>query len=380
MSFRRRIKVFPGFSLNFSMSGVSATVGPRGANINFSKRGTFLNTGIPGTGIYDRRKIGGSNHNPIAPPELGSSSIEDSPYFPKEPVMQPLEKQGAEIKSDDIEGLTSSNLLELKETLFEAFTERRQLPIDIQSAKNQLKNERRKLLFSRIFVYGLLLDSYVDSVNDSQFELECLEDQLGATYVDIDVTFDKIFNEKYLALVRCYDELIKCKMIWDCTSIEQIDRVSTRSAASNSLDLKPVRFTYENIDVIKSSYPAFHMENRNGGDLYIYPGFAIIIDDRKNFGLIDIKDLEFRSDEHRMITESEIPSDTQVVGHTWAKVNKDGSRDQRFVGNYEIPIVKYGGIGIASISGLNESYVFSNFEKSESFIKAFNEYKRILIS
>ncbi len=380
MSFRKRIKVFPGFSLNFSMSGVSATVGPRGANINFSKRGTFLNTGIPGTGIYDRRKIGGSNSNPSIPPGLRLTPIEQTPYFPEEPLIQPLFKQGEEIKSDDIGGLTSSNLLELKETLFEAFTERRQLPIDIQSAKNELKKVRRKLLLSRIFIYGLLLDSYVDRVNDSQFELECLEDQLNATYVDINITFDKIFDEKYLDLVRSYDELINCKMIWDCTSSVQIDRVSTRSAASKGLDLKPVRFTYENIDVIKSSYPAFHLENRNGGDLYIYPGFAIIIDDQENFGLIDFKDLEFRSDEHRMITENEIPSDTQVVGHTWAKVNKDGSRDQRFVGNYEIAIVKYGGISIASKSGLNESYVFSNFEKAESFIKAFNEYKRILIS
>jgi hypothetical protein len=44
--------------MNFSGSGVSWTLGPRGASIGIGKRGTFLNTGIPGTGLYSRERLG----------------------------------------------------------------------------------------------------------------------------------------------------------------------------------------------------------------------------------------------------------------------------------------------------------------------------------
>lgn len=51
--------------MNISKSGTSWSVGPRGAKVNFGKRGTYITTGIPGTGIYSRTKVssnGISNH------------------------------------------------------------------------------------------------------------------------------------------------------------------------------------------------------------------------------------------------------------------------------------------------------------------------------
>jgi hypothetical protein len=47
--------------MNLSGSGVSWTLGPRGASIGVGKRGTFLNTGIPGTGIYNRQQLSPSS-------------------------------------------------------------------------------------------------------------------------------------------------------------------------------------------------------------------------------------------------------------------------------------------------------------------------------
>mgnify|MGYP003340065675 FL=1 len=59
MAFRfyKRIKLMPGVRLNVSGSGTSLSVGRRGASVTFSSRGTFLNTGIPGTGIAIRARI-----------------------------------------------------------------------------------------------------------------------------------------------------------------------------------------------------------------------------------------------------------------------------------------------------------------------------------
>ena len=56
--FRRRIKIIPGVRLNISKSGLSASVGVSGASVTFGGRGgTYANLGIPGTGIYTRKKI-----------------------------------------------------------------------------------------------------------------------------------------------------------------------------------------------------------------------------------------------------------------------------------------------------------------------------------
>jgi hypothetical protein len=55
--FRKSVKLAPGLRMNFSGSGVSWTVGPRGASLGFGKNGIHLNTGIPGSGFYSRERI-----------------------------------------------------------------------------------------------------------------------------------------------------------------------------------------------------------------------------------------------------------------------------------------------------------------------------------
>ena len=59
-NYRKRIKIAPGIHLNLSKGGVSTSIGPKGAKITIGKNGTYLNTSIPGTGLYSRQKISGN--------------------------------------------------------------------------------------------------------------------------------------------------------------------------------------------------------------------------------------------------------------------------------------------------------------------------------
>ena len=54
MGFRffRRMKTAPGVRLNFSKSGISPSVGVRGARVTFGRRGIRKTVGIPGTGLF----------------------------------------------------------------------------------------------------------------------------------------------------------------------------------------------------------------------------------------------------------------------------------------------------------------------------------------
>lgn len=47
--------------MNLSGSGLGWTLGPRGASIGIGKRGTYLNSGIPGTGLTYRQALTGSS-------------------------------------------------------------------------------------------------------------------------------------------------------------------------------------------------------------------------------------------------------------------------------------------------------------------------------
>lgn len=57
--FRKRVKILPGVYLNASAHGLSMSVGPRGASLNFSSRGTYANTKVPGLPLYQRQRVDG---------------------------------------------------------------------------------------------------------------------------------------------------------------------------------------------------------------------------------------------------------------------------------------------------------------------------------
>jgi Protein of unknown function (DUF4236) len=73
-----------------------------------------------------------------------------------------------------------------------------------------------------------------------------------------------------------------------------------------------------------------------------------------------------------------VPADTQVAGYTWAKVNKDGSPDRRFNGNYQIPLAVYGRLLFVSAGGIEEEYQFSNASAAAEFARAFTAYQAAL--
>ena len=54
MKFRfwRRIRLFPGITLNLSKRGASVSVGPRGAKLTVGRTGVRTTVGMPGTGMW----------------------------------------------------------------------------------------------------------------------------------------------------------------------------------------------------------------------------------------------------------------------------------------------------------------------------------------
>lgn len=58
LRFHRVFSILPGLRINLSKSGLSTSVGPRGADVNIGRHGVTTNAGIPGTGLSYRQKMG----------------------------------------------------------------------------------------------------------------------------------------------------------------------------------------------------------------------------------------------------------------------------------------------------------------------------------
>lgn len=51
MRFQKRIKILPGISINLSKSGISTSIGPRGAKVTLGHGQQRTTVGLPGSGL-----------------------------------------------------------------------------------------------------------------------------------------------------------------------------------------------------------------------------------------------------------------------------------------------------------------------------------------
>lgn len=92
MRYRKSISICKGLRVNVSKSGLSLTAGGHGLSMTASKKGLYANAGIPGTGIYDRKRIN------LDPPKTNVKVVEQQPL---QPAAVNTEAQPAGISAED---------------------------------------------------------------------------------------------------------------------------------------------------------------------------------------------------------------------------------------------------------------------------------------
>lgn len=362
--FRRRQKIFPGFYVNFSASGVSTTLGAKGLSVNLNSNGAYLNTGIPGTGIYDRKKITSWNSKE-KDTIIENNNIQETDYFIPENL-------NGEIKSKNASQLTTNGLVNLKETLVAANNELNAIKKEIQKLEKEIKTANNLRIVSKFLIFGFFIKHFDNDLINKKEYLKNLNDQFENCYVDIEIHMDRVLDEKYLKLQFTFDELIKCAKIWDVTNT--VENHDNRSHATSNILRKPTKVSYRKLSFLNSKYEAMWFQNQNGSDIYIYPGFAAIFDSNNNFGLLELEELDIGCLPQNFLEEDIVPNDALIIGETWKKVNKNGNPDLRFKDNFKIPIVKYGELKFESETGVYEVFNFSNYSKTEQFADAYFEY------
>jgi len=77
--------------------------------------------------------------------------------------------------------------------------------------------------------------------------------------------------------------------------------------------------------------------------------------------------------------QEDVPSDGQVLRHTWRYVNKNGGPDRRFNNNNELPVMRYGSLALMSDRGLDELFHVSNPDLVEPIREALDALRGVRI-
>ena len=366
-NFRKKITIIPGVHLNISKSGVSTSIGIKGASITIGKNGTYLNNSIPGTGIYNRHKL---NLNRDEEQKI-SDNYEN--YCLSEDIFS---AENSEIESQNMQGVKTS--IEL------AINQKKVLQKDIELLIIEIKKAKFKLKLSYFLLFGFIFTSFSRKIKldiDNQFKiLNELEIAKTNSFVNLIIEFNDDLQNIFSDVINSFKLVKSSNKIWDITKSFFQDSRNTRSSASTLVIKKEVKFRFKNFSHLKSAFEVPFLENSNGSQIYIYPNFIIMYKSDFDFALVDINDIEFSCSPISFTEDGYLPNDSKILSKTWAYVNQNGTPDKRFNNNYEIPVVRYCELKISSKSGINEVFQISNYENAIEFGRIFNKYKKQLKS
>jgi Protein of unknown function (DUF4236) len=377
--FQKSFKVFPGLKMNLSGHGLSATVGASPLSVNFGPHGTYANVTVPGTGLSNRVRLD-------SPPLPSATPGNLAPLRPM-PVAPQLTSYFAteEIRSASTELLNSTNLEPVRKLLREAYEERTAISNDLSAAESEFSAAHLRyvswdngFLFKRLFKKAFAARK--EQSETAEAKRDELKEQLRLTTLVTDIDVDRQQAEPYFRMRDEFSALAESAVIWDTLDRRRVNRVVERSAASEAITREPVRFDLNTCDILNWEQKVPHLANKNGGDLYLFPGFVLYRASREAFALIDFREVTLTYKPQRFIEDQFVPSDFQVVDRAWAKSNKDGSPDRRFKDNYQIPVALYGKLLFTSPTGLQEEYQISNAALADRFSRAWNLFRDSLVS
>jgi Protein of unknown function (DUF4236) len=388
--FRKSVQLFPGVRLNFSPSGLSTTIGVRGAGVTIGARGTYANVGLPGTGLSHRarldRPVGRQRPSDAAHPSRPGwvhppETAPHSPGYPprsEAPWLGPYERIG----SASVEYLTSPGLQALRDLVDEVADRRGDLEREIAQLRSAIRRLKQLEAICRIFLLRLLTFALARAVERKRMVAEATradhQETLAATAFELDFVIDDEVAREFGGLERAYQRVRRSAEIWDVTGRAAIeDWVRARTIARQSVEREPVCLDLAQAPFVHSRWQALRFGNVNGENLYLYPGFVMVHRPGAGFALIEIDELNLESFHVRFNEDQAVPADARVVGHTWLKANKDNTPDRRFRDNRQIPVVLYGWLEFRS-GGLHEAYMVSNADAVAEFATAFDRYRRNL--
>lgn len=420
-NFRRRKKIAPGVYINMSKKGVSTTVGRKGATMTFGPNGTYLNTSIPGTGMYNRRKLSSTSSSP-AP----QSNINFTNHVPRKNTGRPLilvlfiifnslflaDLVAAEFELFyEICGINDGKIFLLgniglaffgiilicirhsvqkRQSVFSYKREKRNAQKVLDSLSFNDKDMRNIL---KAYIQCLTINEEFDKEQEiieelkkstdqkalelvpiHEVRLEALKVSLEKVQYNADVDLSKEQKQAFKLFTDSFEILCNSDKIWFETGITPrglIQRAETK-------------FEFGVFDYIKSEFeiPAIRIPNTSI-NFYIYPRFIIRTESTTNFKVYPIEKVEieytslnFQEEYKPHLTQ---PKDATLVSSNFLYETKKGEPDRRHAYNPLYITYDYGKLTIPRFgNNWSMNFYVSNRDSAKYMQEAYAYYKRCL--
>jgi hypothetical protein len=176
----------------------------------------------------------------------------------------------------------------------------------------------------------------------------------------------------YLDLLNALKSLASSARIWRVISQQGFVDRKYHAGAGTVLQRKPAS--------LRLAAPA-HMQTQlavwslglSDQTLYFFPD-RLLVYQGSEVGAVSYAGLSVELHQIRFVEDGNVPSDTQIVDHTWQYVNKKGGPDRRFSNNRQFPVVLYAEITFRSSSGLNIFLQSSDPNKATAFNAGLGRY------
>lgn len=340
---RKSVRVGP-LRFNLSGSGIGVSAGIRGFRVGTGPRGNYVHVGSHG--LYYRASLG--NATPTRQTALQPA---------QEPPRATIDGL-PEIESGNAQGMAPASALELLEEIRTKRARVRLWPFHVLvGALGLLLLAVSEALPAWALIIGLVtLTASAAWVRAHDF--------LRKTVVLL-YDLEGPIVEAYQSLHDGFDWLANCGAVWHLAAQGQTLDRKYQAGATHLVKRRGVRLSKGEPPGITTNVevPLLPVGRQT---LFLLPDRVLVVEGSA-VGVVEYRELQAEADTSGFIETDGVPSDAQVIGHTWRYVNKSGAPDRRFKGNVQIPRVLYGDLRLRSASGLNEALQTSNKDAPAHF-------------
>lgn len=399
MAWINRTEIAPGIYLDLSKVGVSTTIGVRGSSL--THHGQYVNTGIPGTGFYERTKLVYTHqaHSPLsnasADPQtahantlvvaiamaigvfcisLAFSFLEGCIVWAVFVVLL--------IFVAVISGMAGDKSKEVDHSLW-IYKAKATLPKLQGETKEVLKNfidcyELAKQIEYETKVVNALEEKLRGASNaklaqllwEHQSKLEELNRQLADVQIDVDAPLTDEEKEAYGKVCDAFEEVMHSAYTW---FVAPSNYGSPTEPHAQTIGKRRQASAYVGVfDYLKSD---FDVPVLDAGDTqyYIYPKFVIKASNVCEFEVYPLTPSAITASIVKYAEAEVNPLDAHSTEEAWQYANGDGSPDKRHTNNKLVPVYQYGCINF-DLGNTPSRFMFSNGEASERFAEALAFY------
>lgn len=399
MAWINRTEIAPGIYLDLSKVGVSPTIGVRGSSL--TRNGQYVNTGIPGTGFYERTKLV-HTHQAHAP--LSNASADPQTAHANTLVVAIAMAIGVFCISlafsflegcivwavfvvllifvAVISGMAGDKSKEVDPSLW-IYKAKATLPKLQGETQEVLKNfigcyELARQIEYETKVVNALEDKMRGASNakleqllwEHQSKLEELNRQLADVQMDVDAPLTDEEKEAYGKLCDAFEQVMHSAYAW---FVAPSNYGNPTEPHAQTIGKRRQASAYVGVfDYLKSDFDVPVLDT---GDTqyYIYPKFVIKASNVCEFEVYPLTPSTITASIVKHAEAEVKPLDAHSTEEAWLYANGDGSPDKRHTNNKLVPVYQYGCINF-DLGSTQSRFMFSNGEASERFAEALDFY------